>query len=448
MDSDTAVRAENLSKMYRIGELQSGYRTVKEAVAEQIRRPFVRTWNLLRGKPYGGAHLEEEIWPLKDVNFEVKQGEVLGIVGPNGAGKSTLLRVLARITGPTEGLVEIRGRAAALLEVGTGMHPELTGRENIYLTGSILGMKKNEIKSKFDEIVEFSGVAKFIDTPLKHYSSGMCVRLGFSVAAQLEPEVLLVDEVLAVGDAQFRKQSVRKMEDVSLKGRTVLFVSHNMRSVVQLCERVILFQDGRITREGSTHDVISYYLQSGVPIVSEKIWDDLDTAPGDEVVRLQSVRVRDESGATAEEFDIRKPIGVDIEYAVLHPGLPLTPRLYILNEEGLIIFVSGNEHDPVWKDRRKEPGLYKSTCWVPGNFLGDGIYNVGVSVYVSDPAKFHFFEPEVASFHVMEANERDTARGSFRGDIPGMIRPLLGWNTEFWPMTDADLKGLNSQQEA
>lgn len=258
--SNYAVRVNNLGKMYRIGGPQESYQTFRDAITRAVTAPFSRAKNLLRGQAYGAAELSDEIWALKDVSFDIQHGEVVGIIGRNGAGKSTLLKILSQITEPTEGHVDIYGRVGALLEVGTGFHPELTGRENVYLNGAILGMSRSDIDRKFDEIVDFSGVAKFIDTPVKHYSSGMGLRLGFSVAAHLEPDILVVDEVLAVGDAEFQKKCLGKMSDVAGEGRTVLFVSHNMLAVTSLCSRAIWLQDGIITADDESTIIVNRYI--------------------------------------------------------------------------------------------------------------------------------------------------------------------------------------------
>ena len=259
--SDHAIRVDGLSKQYRIGSKHRGYKTLRDTLAETLVSPFRRAQKLLRGQAYGAAELDETIWALKEVSFEIKRGEVVGIIGRNGAGKTTLLKILSRITEPTEGYAEIRGRVGSLLEVGTGFHPELTGRENIYLNGAILGMKKAEIEGKFDQIVDFAEIDKFIDTPVKHYSSGMYVRLAFAVAAHLEPEILLVDEVLAVGDAAFQKKCLGKMESVAKQGRTVLFVSHNMVAIQNLCSTVVLLDAGEVVSNGPTMPVISSYIE-------------------------------------------------------------------------------------------------------------------------------------------------------------------------------------------
>ena len=260
--TDIAIRVENLSKQFHIGAIQKN-RNFREALVDGVTAPFRRTINRLRGQAKG-AELDETIWALKDVSFELRNGETIGIIGGNGAGKSTLLKIISRITEPTEGFAEIHGRIGSLLEVGTGFHPELTGRENTYLNGAILGMKKAEIKRKFDEIVSFSGIDKFIDTPVKHYSSGMYLRLAFAVAAHLEPEILIVDEVLAVGDARFQKKCLDKMQDISQKGRSIVFVSHNMLAITQLCERAILLDNGRVVQEGPSHEVVRSYLNVGM----------------------------------------------------------------------------------------------------------------------------------------------------------------------------------------
>ena len=274
----------------------------------------------------------EEIWALRDVSFGVRQGEVLGVIGRNGAGKSTLLKILTRITTPTEGRAEIRGRVGSLLEVGTGFHPELTGRENIYLNGAILGMKRKEIQTKLPEIAEFSGVAKFLDTPVKRYSSGMYVRLAFSVAAHLEPEILLVDEVLAVGDAEFQARCLGRMEDFGATGRTVLFVSHNMQAVAQLCDRAILLDGGTVVLDGPSEEVVAHYLQTTAGAGSSKTWPDLDSAPGDDVVRLRGVRVVDPDGETADYVDVRRPVGIELSFTVLEHGPPIVPKLKLRPE--------------------------------------------------------------------------------------------------------------------
>lgn len=264
-EKQIAIRVHELGKIYRIGEQQVAYRTIRETIMKGLSSPIRKATSVFRGDAYGASGLKQDIWALRNISFEVKKGEVLGIIGRNGAGKTTLLKLLSRITEPSEGRAEVYGRVSSLLEVGTGMHPELTGRENIFLNGTILGMKRTEIKSKFDEIVDFSGVERFIDTPLKHYSSGMQVRLAFSIAAHMEPEILIVDEVLAVGDAEFQKKCMGKMGKVAESGKTVLFVSHNMAAVRTLCSKGLSLDKGRIVKQGDVNDIVDNYLKETSP---------------------------------------------------------------------------------------------------------------------------------------------------------------------------------------
>ena len=321
--SDFAIRSENLGKQYRIGSQLGKYPTLRDKLADALAAPLRRVGKLLRGEATGAAGLDETIWALRDVSIEIGQGEVVGIIGRNGAGKSTLLKILSRITEPTVGFVDICGRVGSLLEVGTGFHNELTGRENVYLNGAILGMKREEIDRKFDEIVAFAEVEKFIDTPVKHYSSGMYLRLAFAVAAHLEPEILLVDEVLAVGDAAFQKKCLNKMEGVGQQGRTVLFVSHNMPAITRLCERAILLDEGRVIMDGLASQVVSTYLSSDLGTTAVREWPDPGQAPGNEVARLRAVRVRSEDGQVTDVVDIRQPVGIEMEYEVLKSGYAL-----------------------------------------------------------------------------------------------------------------------------
>ena len=414
-----AVDVEELAKRYRIGELQGAYGTLRDSLSIGTRRLVRRE----RAPRY------EEIWALDGVSFQVGEGEVLGIVGRNGAGKSTLLKILTRITTPTSGTATIRGRVGSLLEVGTGFHPELTGRENIFLNGSVLGMKRREILQKFDEIVEFSGVERFIDTPVKRYSSGMSVRLAFAVAAHLEPEILLVDEVLAVGDAEFQQRCLGRMEDISLTGRTVLFVSHNMHAVAQLCNRTIWLDDGRVKEDGSSPEIIARYLQSGHGSGPERHWPDLDSAPGSNLVRLRSVRVL-QHGVVTGAIDVREPVGIEIGFTVLGHGEPVFPKIKILDRQRATAFnaidTSSRWHEP------SAPGDYVSTAWIPGNLLNEGLTAVHVDVSTLDAPKIrpHASAYDAVSFNVYDPAEGDSARGRFTGQWKGVVRPLLEWTTE------------------
>jgi lipopolysaccharide transport system ATP-binding protein len=418
------IKVENIAKQYRIGASQASYQTLRDTIADAVRSP------LRRRRRRGGAKADETVWALSDVSFEVLPGEVVGIIGRNGAGKSTVLKILSRITEPTKGRVELYGRVASLLEVGTGFHPELTGRENVFLNGAILGMRRAEIAAKFDEIVAFAEIEKFIDTPVKRYSSGMYLRLAFAVAAHLDPDILIVDEVLAVGDAGFQRKCLNKMQDVRQQGRTVLFVSHNMAAVTRLCRRAILLDEGRVLRDGSSHQVVSAYLGSGLGTTSERRWVDPAQSPGNEKARLSAVRVRTEDGQITDAADIRRPVGVEMEFEVLVPGLVLVPNYHFYNEEGVYVFHSSDQ-DPAWDRRARPLGRYKSTAWIPGNLLAEGTMIVGVALTTPTPLEVHFYERDVVAFQVIDSMDGDSARGDYAGRIPGVVRPLLQWETEY-----------------
>lgn len=430
--SEIAIRVEGLGKKYYIGRKQEKYRTLRDTLAHAFTAPFRRVGKLLQGQATGAAELDETIWALRDVSFEVKEGEVVGIIGRNGAGKSTLLKVLSRITEPTEGYAEIHGRVGSLLEVGTGFHDELTGRENIYLNGAILGMKRTEIDRKFDEIVDFAEVEKFIDTPVKHYSSGMYLRLAFAVAAHLEPEILLVDEVLAVGDARFQQKCLSKMEGIGQQGRTVLFVSHNMPAVTRLCERTVLLDGGRLLMDGPSHEVVGAYLSSGLGTDAAREWPDVGKAPGNNVVRLRAVRVRTEDGEVTEAVDIRRPVGIEMEYDVLQPGQVLMPYYDVVNQEGIKVFAAVDQ-DPEWRGRTRPVGRYVSTAWIPGNLLAEGMLFVGAAMRTRERKVRYFHERDVVAFQVIDTMEGDSARGEFAGRLSGAVRPLLQWDTHYTP---------------
>jgi lipopolysaccharide transport system ATP-binding protein len=423
--NSTAIHCENLSKLYRIGEREN-YRALRDSITEALYSP----WRKI--KRFAGQHSNSEtkddacLWALKDVSFNVRHGEVLGIIGRNGAGKSTLLKILARITEPTRGFADIHGRVGSLLEIGTGFHQELTGRENIYFNGSILGMKRAEIQRKFDEIVQFAEMERFIDTPVKHYSSGMYMRLAFAVAAHLEPEILLVDEVLAVGDAIFQRRCVNKMQEVGKQGRTVFFVSHNMPAVTRLCPRTILLDKGQILQDGPSHQVVSSYLRSDLGTAAMRAWTDEDRNPGNDIVRLHAVRVIHEDGTTAAHVDIRKSVGIEMDFEVIKPGYVLTPSYRFVNDEGQIAFTA-DDQDPEWRRRPRPLGRYRSTAWIPGNFLSEGTLIVSASMRTPTSHAVHFSEPDAVAFHVTDSLDGDSVRGDFAGPIPGIVRPLLRW---------------------
>ncbi len=372
---------------------------------------------------------EKVLWALRDINFDVEEGETVALVGNNGAGKSTLLKILSRIIKPTSGEAVLHGRTGSLLEIGTGFHRELSGRENIFLNGAVLGMKRSEIEKKFDEIVEFSEIEQFLDTPIKFYSSGMYMRLAFSVAAHLEPEILMVDEVLAVGDLAFQRKCLNKMRDVSQRGRTVIFVSHNMQAVTRLCSRAIWIEHGQIKQDAPAKEVVSNYLNSQTQTASEKFWLDADDAPGNEIVRLKSVRVIDENGKADSAFDIRRPIFVEISYEVLQNGQILMPAFQLYNEESICVFTS-NDLDKTWRKRPRPQGFYTSRARIPANFLSEGNFFVSVSTATFEPLNIHFNERDAAAFIVTDSLEGNSARGDFAGQMDGVVRPILEWETD------------------
>jgi lipopolysaccharide transport system ATP-binding protein len=414
-----AIRCQNLSKCYRLGG-QERYLALRDTIAQTLRAPWRKIKRIITGQSGSPAEDKESLWVLQDLSFEVKYGEVMGIIGRNGAGKSTLLKILSRITEPSRGFAEIHGRVGSLLEVGTGFHQELSGRENIYFNGAILGMKRAEIRQKFDEIVQFAEVGRFIDTPVKHYSSGMYMRLAFAVAAHLEPEILLVDEVLAVGDAAFQRKCLSKMQEVGKQGRTVLFVSHNMPAVTRLCPRTILIDGGRIAFDGPSHQAVSMYLRSGLGTMSARRWTEPRRMPGDHVVRLHGVRVVDENEFSIESADIRKPVGIEMEYEVIEPGWVMSPTYYLFNEEGVVVFTT-QDQDPAQRGKPRPLGRNFSTAWIPGNLLSEG------TLIVTAEIRKHFFESDAVAFHVIDSMDEDTARGEKGGSIPGVVRPLLRW---------------------
>ena len=435
--SNIAIKVENISKLYRIGLKEEIHDTFSGVLFDYIKSPL-KNYRKYRSlykfddiKPDEDSNPSNIIWALRDVSFEVKEGEVLGIIGANGAGKSTLLKILSRITPPTKGHAKIHGRVSTLLEVGTGFNPELTGRENIYLNGTILGMTKKEVDCNFDEIVDFSGVEKFIDTPVKRYSSGMKLRLAFAVSAHLEPEIIIIDEVLAVGDARFQEKCMNKMQDVRQKGRTIIFVSHNMHAITRLCERVILLDEGRIIMDGLSHQVVSAYLSTDHPASNaERKWPDPSKAPGGEFARLLAVRVRTEDGQVTDKVDVQQRVAIDMEYEVLKSGHLLLPHYHFFNEEGIHVF-SSHDLDPAWKGRNRPAGHYVSTAWIPDNLLSEGMLFVEPVLITLSPIIIQFCERNAISFQVVNILDGDSSRGNWLGHMGGAVRPLLKWNTQF-----------------
>lgn len=417
---DIALRADGIGKTYRLGTYtgtRSSYRSFREDLTSALRR---------RREPTQ----QRTLTALSNVSFKIHRGERVGIIGRNGAGKSTLLKVLARITAPSEGRAEVRGRVGSLLEVGTGFHPELTGRDNIMLSGAINGMRHSEITARIDDIVAFAGVDAFLDTPVKRYSSGMYLRLAFAVAAHLEPEILLVDEVLAVGDAEFQKKCLGRMSELGAGGRTVLFVSHSMASVLRLCDRVILLDRGGVVADGDARAVIRKYLESGLGSAAEREWASPEEAPGDELVRLRSVRVL-QGGEPREDVDIAQPIDIQVEYWLLRdcPGFPFV-NLHITNEDGILLFITGDNADRNWRHTPRRAGIVRARCTIPAHFLAEGRLFVLAAVSSLNPTTIHVEEADAVSFHVVDRTTGEGVRGEWASDLPGVIRPLLPWQVE------------------
>ena len=435
---DIAIKVDRISKRYRIGLKENSNDNLVEAIFDLIKSP-IKNYKIYRSlykfdDDHGGENGDGDIyhpdiiWALKDISFELNRGEVLGIIGPNGAGKSTLLKILSRITHPTSGSAEIRGRVSTLIEVGTGFHPELTGRENVYLNGTIIGMTKREIGKKFDEIVDFSGVEKFLDTPVKRYSSGMKVRLAFAVAAHLKAEIIIVDEVLAVGDADFQNKCIAKMENAGHDGRTVLLVSHNMASITRLCSRALLIRDGTIKMDGPAGQVVREYLSLGTGTTAEKEWTNIAEAPGSDVSRLLAVKVMDDNEQVKESFDIRKTIIIEMVYEVIKGGFVLLPHFSLTNESGITVFLT-LENDLQWKEKKRPAGYYVSRVRVPGNFLSEGMLYVSCYLLTMYPNVLQFSERHIIAFQVIDSYDGTSARGNWQGKLSGVVRPLLDWET-------------------
>lgn len=434
--SNPIIKVNDLSKRYRIGAKEQGYKTFREAIMDGISAPvrnLAKLRKLTKFKSGQSQNDEEDvIWALKNASFEVNKGEVLGIIGRNGAGKTTILKILSRITEPTSGFAETNGRVSSLLEVGTGFHPELTGRENVFLNGAVLGMRKREVEQKFDEIVSFAEIEKFIDTPIKRYSSGMYVRLAFAVAAHLEPEILLVDEVLAVGDIPFQKKCLGKMDEVAKEGRTVLFVSHNMGVIKKLCTRAVLLHEGTVVMDGPTDKVISKYLGERIGLIGEQIWPDINKAPGDDVVRLHAVRVLDQDGKVCTNFDVHDPVSIEMEYRVLEEGHHLGVNLNFVDEMRHIIFITKDNLDSPWRDTVCPTGYYRTICHIPRDFLNEGEISIYCAITTVGMVNFgHISEEDVVIFKVSDRMDPTGVRGNYPLYWPpGGVRPRLPWTVE------------------
>jgi len=413
---DTVIKVENLSKEYQLGTISHGtlYRDLQSWSAK------------LRGKADPNSKIGSNGYgvqngsfkALDNVSFEVKQGDVLGIIGRNGAGKSTLLKIISRVTAPSSGEIKIKGRVASLLEVGTGFHPELTGRENIFLNGAILGMTKKEIQRKLDEIVDFAEIENFIDTPVKRYSSGMYVRLAFAIAAHLEPEILILDEVLSVGDAQFQKKCMGKMDGISKEGRTVLFVSHNMQAIQTLCNRAVWINSGSIEQDGIVFSVVSTYLNKGFANIVEQHWPD-EEAPGNENIRLKSVRLISGNDGLAP-ITVKTSFKIKFVFELLLPKAFFFLGIHLLTAMGERVFVTASLPKDI------QQGVYKYTCNIPGNLLNNGRYTID-TYFAKDSNVVLYRGENLLMFEVIEAEREE---GSFLGELPGAVRPKLKWDAE------------------
>ena len=429
--TEIAIRVENLSKQYRIGAKQERFPTLRDWLADAFAVPFRRLSSTVRGQ--SSAVADEIIWALKDVSFEVARGEVVGIIGRNGAGKTTLLKILSRITEPTEGQAEIHGRVGSLLEVGTGFHTELTGRENIFLNGAILGMKRAEIGKKFDEIVDFSGVEKFIDTPVKHYSSGMYVRLAFAVAAHLEPEILLVDEVLAVGDVAFQKKCLGRMSDVAGEGRTVLFVSHNMGAVSNLCSRAVLLDNGKLVLDAAADHTIAQYLDRNLLAGAVASAADIEARMEGAIrrenpyIRFREIALLDRSGLPRNSFSSEEDIAVSVTFECLQPVQDLRVLVYVVDENSVPILATQNVDDPgiVTNFYRLDPGVFNASCVLPGNTFGGRHFYL--TVHLIYPKTEHLTANKILE---LEVNFKGYNNVQYGSNERVFLRPQLAWTIQ------------------
>jgi len=399
------IHIENIGKQYRIGAAPP-YLSMRERLTAPLKK----------------STREEKFWALQDVSFDVSAGERVGVIGRNGAGKSTLLKILSRITPPTKGRVAMKGRLASLLEVGTGFHPELTGMENIYFNGSILGLRKKEIDRKRDEIIAFSGIERFINTPLKHYSSGMQLRLAFSVAAHLEPEILLIDEVLAVGDMEFQKKCMGKMEEVSrTEGRTIIFVSHNMSYIASLCNKAVLLDKGKLIQQGGVSEVVNGYMS----LVKNSSLQPA-SASRNEIVDLMEVRASGKDGATKESYRVDEEILLKMTYEVRQPGHVLWLGYNLHNESGVNVFDTHSVNTVEYREPHPV-GRFEAVTRIPAHLLNTGAYFVSCAIFNHLEHVIHLHEKDVLLFHVHDILDAETARGMSPSEFPGIVRPLLQW---------------------
>ncbi len=423
MDKDTSIIVKGISKRYRIGVAQERADTLRDLITSSGQR----IGSIFRKKSEPKAGIDY-IWALKDVSFEVKQGQALGIIGRNGAGKSTLLKVLSRVTDPTEGYGELRGRVGSLLEVGTGFHPELSGRENIFLNGAILGMHRKEIEARFDEIVDFSEVGQFIDTPVKRYSSGMYLRLAFAVAAHLEPEILVVDEVLAVGDADFQRKCLGKMGDVASAGRTVLFVSHNMSAIQRLTQESIVLDKGTVLLRAPSNEAVDFYLNRGLSELGERYWEADEVPAASAPFRPLAIRIVDKNGVVSDSVRSVDPITLEIDYQLEQEVTGLRVGFYLFTTRGEPVFTSfdTDSSELFAEHTSRAKGVYTSRCVIPANTMNEGRFFLGLNAS-SYGIRRYFQDEQALSFSVDASGAPGTHWPEAR---PGAVRPVLNWEIE------------------
>jgi lipopolysaccharide transport system ATP-binding protein len=426
--SEPAVRIEGLSKRYHIGSTRKTSGDLRETLADVGNR----LWGRIAGRPPGSPVAGDEIWALRDVSFEIGEGDVVGVLGRNGSGKSTLLKILSRITEPTEGRATVRGRLSSLLEVGTGFHPDLTGRENVFLNGAIMGMRRSETLRKFDEIVAFAEVEQFIDTPVKHYSSGMYMRLAFAVAAHLESDILVVDEVLAVGDAEFQKKCLGKMKDVSGQGRTVLFVSHNLSAVKMLCNKSLLLSQGRLIEFGETEGALRTYMSTGLAAGSSRAWRSRAEAPRGDRMWLKAARVA-QGDVCREQVDIDKPIRLEVDFVNEDEGARLWVTIVLFDAFGVCVLTTastprGNLLEERWFCQPHPRGTFRFSVTLPANFLNEGRYFVSMTLASPNPPTEEMAADRIASFEVVDTGFM--REPGFVGKWEGVVRLPLEWRGE------------------
>ena len=422
--ASNVLEVQSLSKCYRLKTSQAREETlVNQAISsgsQLLRRLWQKSPEIRRDK---SLH-----WALKDINFSIAEGEVVSVIGHNGSGKSTLLKILSRITAPTTGQVRVRGRLASLLEVGTGFHPDLSGRDNIYLNAAILGMQRDEIRRRFDAIVDFSGVEAFIDEPVKNYSSGMKVRLGFAVAAHIDPDVLMIDEVLAVGDAAFQQRCLNRIEEVGASGRTIVYVSHHLPSVARLSRRCILLDHGKLLCDGPTLSTIRQYEEQFGGFRSTQRWDDNRTAPGDDCARLSEVRLTSNGEPVDGPIDVRQPLEVHLRYEVFRSGLMILPSLHLQDMSGIPV-ISSIDNSPEWHGHARAAGVYETCAVFPGNLFNEGSFQLGLALSTLSPFQNHAYVHNALAFSFYDRITGDSTRGQFHGELKGYLRPALAWET-------------------